>query len=181
MFQGTKHGLAPSTSLDKLGFKPASHTVTMVCIDACSPFLLVSLVLQQLQATKNIPTTKIVPPTLVTLPHLFSPSPAASWAPSCTLTTPDPTDTSRMTISNKDNQGSIMGRLPDSVHVILKEGFDKIDVKLSQLAAHARMPFHQVSDCYIRSHSHAHAANLWNVFNVFCQEYSMGALSSAQR
>ena len=144
---------APSASLDKSGFEPASHTVNTVCTDACSFFLLVSLVLQQRQATKAVLMTKIIPPTPAA-PHFFSPSPAASPGPSHTLTAPDSTKTSSATVSDKGDQGFVMGRVPDSVIVILTEGFDEVDISLSKLAACVNMPFHQVVDRYHHTHTH---------------------------
>lgn len=158
--------LAPSASLDKLGSEPADHMVNKVCTDTHFLFL-VSLVLQQLEVTKNAPKTKIIPPTLVPLSHTVSPSPAGSLAPSHTLTTPDFSETSATTISNKDDQGLVMGRVPDSALATLAEGFDEIDMKLSELAVRMKMPFHQVADRYIRSHTHAHASNLWNIYLMY--------------
>jgi len=167
---------APSASLDKSGFEPASHTVNTVCTDACSFFLLVSLVLQQRQATKAILMTKIIPPTPAA-PHVFLPSPAASPGPSHTLTAPDSTKTSSVTVSDKGDQGFVMGQVPDSVIAILTEGFDEVDISLSKLAARVNMPFHQVVDRYHRTHTHAPGGNVWNIYARYFAENQEQELS----
>ncbi|KIM56195.1 hypothetical protein SCLCIDRAFT_89904, partial [Scleroderma citrinum Foug A] len=53
---------------------------------------------------------------------------------------------------------------------ILNEGFDEINEMLSKLAAHMKIPFHQVSDCYIRQHSHSHGGNIWNSYSMYFME-----------
>jgi len=107
---------------------------------------------------------KIIPPTPIAPSHFVSPSPAASLGPSCNLAALNSTETNCVTLSNKDGEASVMGRIPDSVSAILTEGFDKIDIKLSKLAAHVKLPFHQVVARYIRSHTHTHAPNNWNIY-----------------
>ena len=126
---------------------------------------------------KTILMTKIIPPTLVAPSHLFLPSPAASLGPSHTLTIPDSTKTSSMTISNKDDQGLVMGWVPDSVLATLMEGFDKIDINLSKLAVCVNMPFHQVVDCYHRTHIHAPGGNVWNIYVMYFTENQEQELS----
>lgn len=126
---------------------------------------------------KTIPMTKIIPPTPVAPSHLFSPSPAASPGPSHTLTVPDSTKTSSATVSNKDDQGFVMGRVPDSVLVTLMEGFDKIDINLSKLAVRMNMPFHQVVDRYHRTHTHAPGGNVWNIYVKYFTENQEQELS----
>ena len=170
-------GRAPSASLDKSGFEPTSHTANTVCTYACSFFLLVSLVLQQRQAMKTVPTTKIIPPTLAAPSHLFSPSPATSPGPSHPLTIPDSTRISNATVSDKTDQSFVNGRVPDSVLAVLTEGFDEVDISLSKLAARVNMPFHQVVDRYHRSHTHAPGGNVWNIYAKYFAENQKQELS----
>ncbi|KAI6135903.1 hypothetical protein EDD17DRAFT_1458930, partial [Pisolithus thermaeus] len=59
------------------------------------------------------------------------------------------------------------GRVPDAVLAVLTEGFKEIDEMVSKLAAHVKMPFHQVSDCYIRLHSRSNGPNLWNTYSMY--------------
>jgi len=87
--------------------------------------------------------------------------------PSGTLTIPNSTNISEGAISEKDSQGSLVGRVSNSVLSILSEGFDEIDDMFSKLAARVKMPFHQVSNRYIRLHSHGHGGNLWNTYSMY--------------
>ncbi|KAI5992977.1 hypothetical protein EDD15DRAFT_2110390, partial [Pisolithus albus] len=59
------------------------------------------------------------------------------------------------------------GRVPDSVLTVLTEGFNEIDEMLSKLAARVKMPFHQVSDRYVRLHSRTNGTNLWNMYSMY--------------
>jgi len=87
--------------------------------------------------------------------------------PSGTLTIPNSTNVSEGATSEKDNQGSLVSHVSNSVLSILSEGFDEIDNMFSKLAARVKMPFHQVSDHYIRLHSHGHGGNLWNTYSMY--------------
>ena len=71
---------------------------------------------------------------------------------------------------DKGKQGFVVGRVSDSVLTMLNEGFDEINEMFSKLAARVRMPFHQVSDRYIRQHSHSHGGNIWNLYSKYFTE-----------
>jgi len=129
---------------------------------------LLSFILPPLLVMQNVPSTRIVPPTPIPLSHPLSPSPGTSQDPFySTLTVPDSTNISRAAVTEKGNQGSVVRRVPESVLAILSVGFDEIEDMFSKLAARVKMPFHQVSDRYIRLHSYGHGGNLWNTYSMY--------------
>lgn len=126
------------------------------------------IVLLPLLVTQNNPFTRIIPPTPNSLSCPLSPSPGASRVPpSGTLTIPDSTNISGVAVSEIADQEPVVARVADSVLVILSEGFNEIDDMFSKLAARVNMPFHQVSDRYLRLYSHGHGGNIWNTYLMY--------------
>ncbi|KAI6108882.1 hypothetical protein EV401DRAFT_2116111 [Pisolithus croceorrhizus] len=135
----TKPGLAPSALLDKLGFEPAGHAVVT------PPPVTKAITIYQ-NCASNAEASL--------LPRLSFPSgiPSSSLAVSQDFFNIKETEIS----NDKGDQG-----------VFLTEGFDEIDEMFSKLATHVKMPFHQVSDRYIRLHSRTHGTNLWNTYSMY--------------
>jgi len=108
-------------------------------------------------------------PALVSHTRPHSPSAGTTQAaPSDIFSIPD--STNGATLYDKGKQGSVVGRVPDSVVSVLNEGFEEINEMFSKLAARVKMPFHQVSDRYIRQHSHSHGGNIWNSYSMYFTE-----------
>ncbi|KAI6111566.1 hypothetical protein EDD16DRAFT_1710414 [Pisolithus croceorrhizus] len=149
--QVLKPGLAPLTTLDKLGFEPP-----------------VDPMIAQPPVTKTILSTKIVPPALNPCSHPSSPSPIRA-PPSGALAIPGESSSIEETdvFNDKGDQASVVGCVPDAVLAVLTKGFKEIDEMVGKLAAHVKMPFHQVSDRYIHLHSHSNGPNLWNTYSMY--------------
>ena len=127
-----------------------------------------SLILLQLPASKSKSTrTESPSPVSHSCPH--SPSPGTTQAtPSDIFSIPDSTDGAAS--YDKGKQDSVVRHVSDSILTILNEGFNEINEMLRKLAAHMKMPFHQVSDHYIRQHSHSHGGNIWNSYSMYFVE-----------
>ncbi|KAI6103136.1 hypothetical protein EDD16DRAFT_1709249 [Pisolithus croceorrhizus] len=146
----TKPGLALSALLDKLGFEPAGYPV-----------------ITPPPVTKTIPSIKNFPLMLKPPSHADSPSPSRTPSGSLIISQ-DFFNIKETDISNdKGDQVSVVGCIPNSVLAVLMERFNEINEMFSKLAAHVKMPFHQVSDCYICLHSHTHGMHLWNMYSMY--------------
>ncbi|KAI6112820.1 hypothetical protein F5141DRAFT_1214134 [Pisolithus sp. B1] len=147
-----KPGLAPSTTLDKLGFEPLvdpmiaqppgdrNYSVYEDCASSTEPSLSPQF----------------------SFPNQGTPFWRLSYV-SGESSSIEETDV----FNDKGDQASVVGHVPDAVLAVLIEGFKEIDEMVSKLAARVKMPFHQVSDRYIRLHSHSNGPNLWNTYSMY--------------
>jgi len=112
-----------------------------------------------------------------------------------TASSPSPGDTPVIPAADSDldkvdmfdtngEEPSAVGRIADATLEILSEGYDEIDEMFRKLAARVKMPFHQVSDRYIRQRSRTNADNLWNIYSMYFtqnKEDELGRLPKKER